>query len=185
MTWCRRAALLLLPLLVLVSIPERPASAVQTMAAVRFPPPDVPERNDILLDNRAPIPMRDGVSLYAAWSRTRLARPAGSRSSPDRSSGDLRHALDQAVHLLDSAVAGAPGTHDSVQHPSQPFHDGGGIEISTRYEQAAIREPLRHLVWTVAVNREITVGVLGRDGGGPYRRTPGIDPKPSRGSMSS
>ena len=61
MTWCRRAALLLLPLLVLVSIPERPASAVQTTAAVRFPPPDVAERNDILLDNRVPIRMRDGV----------------------------------------------------------------------------------------------------------------------------
>lgn len=34
MTWCRRAALLLLPLLVLVSTPERPSSAAQTTAAV-------------------------------------------------------------------------------------------------------------------------------------------------------
>ena len=77
MTWCRRAALLLLPLLVLVSIPERPRSAVQTTAAVRFPPPDVPERNDILLDNRVPIPMRDGVSLYAD-----VYRPVGNERYP-------------------------------------------------------------------------------------------------------
>ena len=77
MTWCRRAALLLLPLLVLVSIPERPSSAVQTTAAVRFPPPDVAERNDILLDNRVPIRMRDGVSLYAD-----VFRPVGNERYP-------------------------------------------------------------------------------------------------------
>src|SRR5687768_6260991 len=77
MTLCRRAALLLLPFLVLVSIPERPTSAVQTAAAVRFPPPDVPERNDILLDNRVPIPMRDGVSLYAD-----VYRPVGNERYP-------------------------------------------------------------------------------------------------------
>ena len=77
MTWCRRAALLLLPLLVLVSIPERPTSAVQTTAAVRFPPPDVGERNDIVLDNRVPIRMRDGVSLYAD-----VFRPVGNERYP-------------------------------------------------------------------------------------------------------
>ncbi len=77
MTSCRRAALLLLPLLVLVSLPQRPASAVQTTAAARFPPPDVPERNDILLDNRVPIPMRDGVSLYAD-----VYRPVGNARHP-------------------------------------------------------------------------------------------------------
>jgi uncharacterized protein len=77
MTSCRRAALLLLPLLVLVSLPQRPASAVQTTAAASFPPPDVPERNDILLDNRVPIPMRDGVSLYAD-----VYRPVGNARHP-------------------------------------------------------------------------------------------------------
>jgi hypothetical protein len=50
---------------------------VQTTAAVRFPPPDVPERNDILLDNRVPIPMRDGVSLYAD-----VYRPVGNERYP-------------------------------------------------------------------------------------------------------
>jgi uncharacterized protein len=77
MTRCRRAALLLLPLLVVVSIPERPTSGVQTTAAVRFPPPDVAQRNDILLDNRVPIPMRDGVSLYAD-----VYRPVGNERYP-------------------------------------------------------------------------------------------------------
>ena len=77
MTWCRRAALLLLPLVALVSIPERPTSAVQTTAAARFPPPDVTERNDILVDNRVPIPMRDGVTLYAD-----VYRPVGDGRYP-------------------------------------------------------------------------------------------------------
>ena len=77
MTWSRRAVLLLLPLLVLVSVPERPASAVQTTAAVRFPPPDAAERNDILVDNRVPIRMRDGVSLYAD-----VFRPVGNERYP-------------------------------------------------------------------------------------------------------
>ena len=77
MTWCRRAVLLLLPLLVLAAIPERPSSAVQTTAAVKFPPPDVAERNDILLDNRVPIRMRDGVSLYAD-----VFRPVGNERYP-------------------------------------------------------------------------------------------------------
>jgi putative CocE/NonD family hydrolase len=77
MTWCRRPALLLLPLLVLVSIPERPTSALQTTATVKFPPPDVAERTDILLDNRVPIRMRDGVSLYAD-----VYRPVGNERYP-------------------------------------------------------------------------------------------------------
>ena len=77
MTWCRRAVLLLLPLLVLVSIPERPTWAVQATAPVRFPPPDVAERNDIVLDNRVPIRMRDGVSLYAD-----VFRPVGNERYP-------------------------------------------------------------------------------------------------------
>ena len=77
MTWSPRPALLLLSLLVLVLVPERPTSAVQTTAAVRFPPPDVAERNDILLDNRVPIRMRDGVVLHAD-----VFRPVGNERHP-------------------------------------------------------------------------------------------------------
>jgi putative CocE/NonD family hydrolase len=77
MTWCRRAALLFLPLLVLVPTLERPTTAVQPAAAVTFPPPDVPVRNDIVLENRVPIPMRDGVALSAD-----VYRPVGSERHP-------------------------------------------------------------------------------------------------------
>ena len=45
---------------------ERPTSgAEQPAAQVRFPPADVAPRNDILVENRVPIRMRDGVTLYA------------------------------------------------------------------------------------------------------------------------
>jgi putative CocE/NonD family hydrolase len=77
MTSLRRAALLLVPLLVLVWIPERPASAPQNATPVTFPPADVPERNDIVLENRVPIPMRDGVVLYAD-----VYRPVGNGRHP-------------------------------------------------------------------------------------------------------
>ena len=59
----RRAALPV-ALLALVLIAGGPSSALQERAPVRFPA-DVPPRNDILVENRVPARMRDGVTLYA------------------------------------------------------------------------------------------------------------------------
>jgi uncharacterized protein len=73
----RRAALLLVPLLALVGIPERPTSASQNASRPTFPPADVPERNDIVLENRVPTPMRDGVVLYSD-----VYRPVGNGRYP-------------------------------------------------------------------------------------------------------
>ena len=72
MKWLRRVALLL-PLLVLM--PERPVA--QNPARASFPPAEVPARTDILVDNRVPIPMRDGVILYAD-----VYRPVGEGRHP-------------------------------------------------------------------------------------------------------
>ena len=76
MTWCRRPPCFCFPYW---SSSPSPSDLVrcQTTAAVRFPPPDVAERNDILLDNRVPIRMRDGVSLYAD-----VFRPVGNERYP-------------------------------------------------------------------------------------------------------
>ena len=73
MTWLRCFAFLLLPLFVLV--PDRPAA--QAPARASFPPAEVPPRNDIRLDNRVAIPMRDGVILYAD-----VYRPVGEGRFP-------------------------------------------------------------------------------------------------------
>jgi putative CocE/NonD family hydrolase len=73
MTWLRRVALLLLPLFVLM--PGRPAA--QNTARASFPPAEVPPRNDIRVDNRVAIPMRDGVILYAD-----VYRPVGDGRFP-------------------------------------------------------------------------------------------------------
>ena len=51
-------------------------SAVQDGRQVRFPA-DVPPRNDIVLDNRVPVRMRDGVTLYAD-----VYRPTGNGRHP-------------------------------------------------------------------------------------------------------
>jgi uncharacterized protein len=77
MKWLRCGGLALVPLLVFTWIPERPTSAAQNAPRATFPPADVPERNDLLLDNRAPIPMRDGVVLYAD-----VYRPVGNGRHP-------------------------------------------------------------------------------------------------------
>src|SRR5712692_2906930 len=69
----RRLALLLAALILL---PEPRASAADAAAYVRFPA-DVSPRNDIRLDNRVPIRMRDGVTLYAD-----VYRPVGDGRHP-------------------------------------------------------------------------------------------------------
>jgi putative CocE/NonD family hydrolase len=73
MTWLRCFAFLLLPLF--VPMPDRPAA--QAPARASFPPAEVPPRNDIRVDNRVAIPMRDGVILYAD-----VYRPVGEGRFP-------------------------------------------------------------------------------------------------------
>jgi putative CocE/NonD family hydrolase len=55
---------------------DRPSSAVDDAARVRFPA-EVAPRNDIRVDNRVAIPMRDGVTLYAD-----VYRPVGEGRHP-------------------------------------------------------------------------------------------------------
>jgi len=52
------------------------AASVILLAAVAFPPPRPPS-NDILIENRVPVRMRDGVVLYAD-----VYRPAGEGKYP-------------------------------------------------------------------------------------------------------
>jgi putative CocE/NonD family hydrolase len=71
------ARLGVLPLLaVLLLLSEPPLSAVQDSGQVRFPA-DVRPRNDIVVDNRVPVRMRDGVTLYAD-----VYRPTGNGRHP-------------------------------------------------------------------------------------------------------
>ena len=76
MNTVRRIFLLFLALLVLVLSPQRPQSAAQDAAGVRFPA-GVPPRNDILIENRVPTRMRDGVTLYSD-----VYRPVGDGRHP-------------------------------------------------------------------------------------------------------
>src|SRR5687768_6813653 len=77
MKWLRCAALLVVPIAVLSRIPGPPASAAQKPVRMQFPPADVAPRNDILTDNRVPVRMRDGVTLYAD-----VYRPVGEGRHP-------------------------------------------------------------------------------------------------------
>lgn len=62
MKWLPRVTLFLL--LVLLLIPEGSSTSGPDGRGVQFPA-DTPPRNDILLENRVAVPMRDGVILYA------------------------------------------------------------------------------------------------------------------------
>jgi hypothetical protein len=70
----RRAALLI-ALLGITFVPAR-GSAAESGGRVRFPA-EVPPRNDIRLENRVPVSMRDGVVLYAD-----VYRPVGEGRHP-------------------------------------------------------------------------------------------------------
>ena len=72
----RRAVLTLLALALPLALAGRPSAAVDETARVRFPA-DVPPRNDIRVENRVPIRMRDGVTLYAD-----VYRPVGEGRHP-------------------------------------------------------------------------------------------------------
>jgi predicted acyl esterase len=107
----KRVSLLLVVLAATVLIPRRPSLAAEDAPRVRFPA-DVPPRNDIRLENRVPIPMRDGVILYAD-----VYRPVG-EALPHR----LRHHFPQFDR---NPNTGAPfGTTDKVGVAQQTvYHD--------------------------------------------------------------
>ena len=75
MRWLRRAVVLLTMMCFAWSLGQ--GMVVPAAANGKFPPADVPERNDILVENRVPIRMRDGVVLYAD-----VYRPVGSVRHP-------------------------------------------------------------------------------------------------------
>jgi uncharacterized protein len=72
----RSSLLLLIPLAALLLGPGVSSSAADDAAHVRFPA-DVGPRNDIRMENRVPIRMRDGVTLYAD-----IYRPVGEGRYP-------------------------------------------------------------------------------------------------------
>ena len=76
-----------------------------------FPPPDVAERNDILLDNRVPIRMRDGVSLYAdVFRRSETSGiPSSSRERRIAPSGFRRRMKPVLTPRRRGYVARVPG----------------------------------------------------------------------------
>jgi predicted acyl esterase len=92
----KRVSLLLVVLAATVLIPRRPSLAAEDAPRVRFPA-DVPPRNDIRLENRAPIPMRDGVILYAD-----VYRPVGEGRYPvlGVAQQTVYHDAEHASHIL-------------------------------------------------------------------------------------
>lgn len=119
----RRTARLLFALLVVTSIPERPFSAAQDSARVRFPT-DVAARNDILLENRVPIRMRDGVTLYAD-----VYRPVG----------DARHPV--IVSRTPYSTERFPTAYDAAVYFAQRGYVYVFQDVRGRHESDGVWEP--------------------------------------------
>jgi uncharacterized protein len=126
MSSLRRLSLLVLPLILLSGISERPFSASQRPGA-QFPPVEVPPRNDIRIENRVPIRMRDGVVLYAdVYRPVEEGRHPVLVSRTPYSTERFPSAYDAAVYLSRRGYVyvfqDVRGRHESDGR-WEPFHD--------------------------------------------------------------
>ena len=122
----RPFTLLLAFLAALTLLPEPRSSADDAAARVRFPA-DVGPRNDIRVDNRVPVRMRDGVTLYAD-----VYRPVGEGRHPvlvsrtPYSTERFPTAYDAAVYLAQRGYVyvfqDIRGRHES-EGRWEPFFD--------------------------------------------------------------
>ena len=126
MSSLRRLSLLVLPLILLSGVSERPFSANQRPGA-QFPPAEVPPRNDIRIENRVPIRMRDGVVLYAdVYRPVEEGRHPVLVSRTPYSTERFPSAYDAAVYLSRRGYVyvfqDVRGRHESDGR-WEPFHD--------------------------------------------------------------
>ena len=98
----RRTAPFVILLAALAWLPGPHTSANDQAARVRFPA-DVPPRNDIQVENRVPVRMRDGVTLYAD-----VYRPAGDGRHPVLVSR-TPYSTERFPTAWDAAVSGRSG----------------------------------------------------------------------------
>ncbi|MCA1561836.1 MAG: CocE/NonD family hydrolase [Acidobacteria bacterium] len=119
----RRTAPLLLAFLLVASSPERPSSAAQDPAPVRFPA-DVAARNDIVLENRVLVRMRDGVTLYAD-----VYRPVG----------DGRHPV--ILSITPYSTERFPTAYDAAVYFAQRGYVYVFQDVRGRHESDGVWEP--------------------------------------------
>jgi uncharacterized protein len=118
--WLRGAALAAAWLEVL------PPMAAQDGGGVRFPA-DVAPRNDIRLDNRVPVRMRDGVTLYAD-----VFRPVG----------DGRHPV--LVSRTPYSTERFPSAYDAAVYFSRRGYVYAFVDVRGRHESEGVWEPFRN-----------------------------------------
>jgi putative CocE/NonD family hydrolase len=117
-----RAVLLCLPFLLLLS-PARPFSALQEAPRVRFPA-DVPARNDIVLENRVPVRMRDGITLYAD-----VYRPAKEDRYP------------VIVSITPYSTERFPTAYDAAVYFAQRGYVYAFVDVRGRHESEGVWKP--------------------------------------------
>ena len=125
----RRATLLTVPLILvlLVSGAARgPVAAVQDSSRVRFPA-DVGPRNDILVDNRVAVRMRDGVNLYAD-----VYRPVG----------DGRYPV--LVSKTPYSTERFPTAYDAAVYFARRGYVYAFVDVRGRHESDGVWEPFRN-----------------------------------------
>ena len=119
-------SLLLLLVLFVSATAERPYSAGQNRGGVKFPSA-VPARNDILVENRVPVRMRDGVTLYAD-----VYRPVG----------DGRHPV--IVSKTPYSTERFPSAYDAAVFFAQRGYVYAFVDVRGRHESDGAWEPFRN-----------------------------------------
>src|SRR5688500_17937922 len=122
----RRFTLLLAALAALTLLPERRSSANDATARVRFPS-DVGPRNDIRVDNRVPVRMRDGITLFAD-----VYRPVG----------DGRHPV--LVSRTPYSTERFPTAYDAAVYFAQRGYVYAFVDVRGRHESDGAWDPFRN-----------------------------------------
>ncbi len=156
----------------LLALIADPCAAADAAARVRFPA-DVPPRNDIRIDNRVPVKMRDGVTLYAD-----VYRPVGEGRYPvvvsrtPYSTERFPSAWDAAVYIAQRGYVyvfqDIRGRHES-EGRWEPFFDDEKDGYDT-------------VEW--AAKQAWSNGKVAMQGGSTSARTSGAPPRPRRPAWS-
>ncbi|MGH8639347.1 MAG: CocE/NonD family hydrolase, partial [Burkholderiales bacterium] len=110
----------------LAFIPQLLFSAAEDPVRVRFPA-DVPARNDIRIDNRVAVPMRDGVKLYAD-----VYRPVAEGRYP------------VLVSKTPYSTERFPTAYDAAVYFSQRGYVYVFVDVRGRHESEGVWEPFRN-----------------------------------------
>src|SRR5919112_16942 len=119
------------------SVTERANDLPVESAVVTTAPPS---GSFVTLSFSVPRTLCESAGVVAESAATRKATPP-LRALTDEGA----NAVNQAIHFVFRRVATTTDANQSLGHQAQPLHNGCGVEVPVRYEDAAFGERDRHV----------------------------------------